>query len=67
MSHITDTQDLRWFKASQSSGSGGCVEVARMTDGRVAVRDSKMNSGPHFAVAAQAFAALVKYAGDDTI
>ncbi len=34
-----------WRKSSRSGGSG-CVEVAFIDDGRVAVRDSKNRQGP---------------------
>lgn len=38
---------LRWFKSS-ASGSGGCVEVAHLPEGGVAVRDTKDRSkAPH--------------------
>ncbi len=55
--------DLRWRKATCSSGNGGnCVEVA--TAGRtVAVRDSRDPDGPRLAFAPRAwraFAARVK-------
>jgi hypothetical protein len=37
----------RWRKASRSNGTGGaCVEVAHLTTGAVAMRDSKNPSGP---------------------
>ena len=46
-----DLSGARWRKSSFSgeNGSGsGCVEVAVLFDGRVAVRDSKDRSGtPH--------------------
>ncbi|MFC4012422.1 DUF397 domain-containing protein [Nonomuraea purpurea] len=36
-----------WRKATASGGTGGdCVEVAPLSHGRVAVRDSKQPSGP---------------------
>jgi hypothetical protein len=39
--------DLQWFK-SRASGANGCVEVAHMPGGRVALRDSKDRSKePH--------------------
>ena len=34
------------FQASSFCSSGGCVEVARLPDGRVAVRDSKDKAKP---------------------
>jgi hypothetical protein len=38
---------LQWFKSS-ASGGGGCVEVAQMTGGRVALRDTKdRDKAPH--------------------
>jgi hypothetical protein len=36
----TDLDGLRWFKSSASSAAG-CVEIAHLPDGGVAVRDSK--------------------------
>lgn len=36
----TDLTGLHWFKSSASS-TGGCVEVAHLADGGVALRDSK--------------------------
>jgi hypothetical protein len=39
------TASLAWKKAS-ASGTNGCIEVARLPDGGVAVRDSKDTTGP---------------------
>jgi hypothetical protein len=39
-------KDLRWVKSSLSFANGDCVQVARLPDGRVAVRDSKDPGGP---------------------
>ncbi len=36
-----DIANARWVKASASSGSSGCVEIAHIGDGQVALRDSK--------------------------
>jgi hypothetical protein len=38
-----DTAELAWFKSS-ASGANGCVEVAHMPGGGVALRDSKDRS-----------------------
>lgn len=39
------TVDLHWRKAT-ASGANGCVEVAPLPDGGVAMRDSKHVTGP---------------------
>jgi Domain of unknown function (DUF397) len=42
-----DLTELRWFKSSASSAAG-CVEIAHLPGGGVAVRDSKDRSKtPH--------------------
>lgn len=42
-----DLTGLRWFKSSASS-TNGCVEVAHLPDGGVAVRDTKdRGKAPH--------------------
>jgi hypothetical protein len=36
-----------FHKASKSQGNGACVEAAQLSDGRIAIRDSKDNGqGP---------------------
>lgn len=35
-----------WRKATRSQGNGACVEVANLTGGRIAVRDSKDSAIP---------------------
>ncbi|MEU5959224.1 DUF397 domain-containing protein [Streptomyces sp. NPDC047525] len=42
--------DLDWFKSSASSANGGCLEVAFMDDGRVALRDNENLTNPPFVV-----------------
>jgi hypothetical protein len=39
-----------WFKSSLSSGSGGCLEVAFLPDGKVALRDNEDLNNPPFVV-----------------
>ncbi|WP_330279094.1 DUF397 domain-containing protein [Streptomyces sp. NBC_00569] len=43
-------QGLNWFKASASSGQGGCLEVAFTGDGRIALRDNEDLDNPPFVV-----------------
>ena len=42
---MSTSTELAWRKAS-ASGNNGCVELAPLPDGGVAVRDSKDPSGP---------------------
>lgn len=37
---------VHWRKSSYSGTSGNCIEVAELTDGARAVRDSKDPNGP---------------------
>jgi hypothetical protein len=37
---------LHWIKASASIGNGACVELAKVGDGRIALRDSKNPQTP---------------------
>ena len=43
-----------WRKARRSMGNGNCVEVA-VTNGRIAVRDSKKPVGPMLAYSAESW------------
>lgn len=40
-----DFPGVRWWKSTYSNPSGNCVEVARLGDGRVAVRNSRFPDG----------------------
>ena len=49
-----------WRKSSYSGNNGGdCVEVARTTNGTVAIRDSKDPDGAKLALTAAAWAAFM--------
>ncbi|MEV6982264.1 DUF397 domain-containing protein [Sphaerisporangium sp. NPDC051017] len=37
-----ESADLQWFKARASTSGNGCVEVAHLPDGGVAIRHSRM-------------------------
>jgi hypothetical protein len=38
--------DLVWKKSQRSGAQGNCVEVAKLADGGVAVRNSRFAGGP---------------------
>jgi hypothetical protein len=42
----TPDSGLRWIKSSLSFSNSNCVQVARLPDGQVGVRDSKNPQGP---------------------
>lgn len=37
---------VAWQKAKRSNSQGACVEMARLNDGSIAVRNSRFPSGP---------------------
>lgn len=39
-------EGARWCKSRRSGGNGNCVEVARLPDGHVAMRNSRFPEGP---------------------
>ncbi|WP_081879520.1 DUF397 domain-containing protein [Nocardia sp. NRRL WC-3656] len=41
-----DLSTAKWFKSTRSGAGKDCVEVAHLTEGTVAVRDSKNPTGP---------------------
>ena len=46
--HNGDEYDLvgGWWKSSYSMSNGHCLETARLTGGRIGIRDSKAIKGP---------------------
>ncbi len=42
----TDLVGAAWQKAKRSNSQGACVEMARLGDGSIAVRNSRFPSGP---------------------
>jgi hypothetical protein len=46
---------MKWRKSSYSSDDGNCVEVANLSDGGRAVRDSKHPDGRHLTIPATAW------------
>jgi hypothetical protein len=45
-----DLSTAHWFKASASDSANGCLEVAFLDDGRVALRDNEDLRNPPFIV-----------------
>ena len=51
--------DSRWVKSSLSYANGDCVEVARLQDGSIGVRDSKDTAGPVLRFTSSEWAAFI--------
>jgi hypothetical protein len=52
--------ELVWRKAAASKPDGNCVELAQLSDGGVAVRDSKDPEGPMLRFTAAEWAAFAE-------
>jgi hypothetical protein len=51
--------DLAWHKSRYSNPSGNCVEMARLADGQIAVRNSRHRDGPALIYTRDEIAALL--------
>jgi len=54
----------RWVKSSYSGPQGNCVEIARISDGGVAVRNSRHPDGPALVFTAAEWDAFLSGARD---
>lgn len=63
MQHVgpvsTRTLQLSWRKSQRSLSNGACVEVGRLTDGHIGMRDSKDQAGPVLRYTEAEFAAFL--------
>lgn len=55
----TDVPGAAWQKSTYSNPSGNCVEMARLGDGRVAIRNSRFPEGAALIYSAREFRAFV--------
>jgi hypothetical protein len=64
-----ELKDAVWTKSPFSGANqGNCVEIAKLSGGRVAVRDSKDQSGPALAFTPSEWAAFTQWVrSDDTV
>ena len=60
----TDLIGVTWQKSRRSNPSGNCVEVAELSSGQVAVRNSRHPEGPALVYTRAEMAAFVQGAQD---
>ena len=59
-----DLGDVAWRKARRSNSQGNCVELAKLPDGQVALRNSRHPAGPALVYAGAEIEALLLGAKD---
>jgi hypothetical protein len=60
----TELAGVTWRKSRRSNSSGNCVEMAKLSDGQVAVRNSRFPEGPALVYTHAEIEALVLGAKD---
>jgi hypothetical protein len=59
-----DLVDARWQKSRRSNSTGNCVEMAKLADGSIAVRNSRHPAGPALVYTEAEIEALILGAKD---
>lgn len=57
-------REAAWLKSSHSNSQGTCVEMAKLPDGQIAVRNSRHPEGPVLIYTCAEIEALIKGAQD---
>jgi len=60
----TELTDVTWQKSRHSNPNGACVEVAVLSDGEIAVRNSRFPGGPALVYTRAEIAAFLAGAKD---
>lgn len=60
----TGLGDLRWQKSRRSNSQGNCVEMAELSSGEIALRNSRHPDGPALVYTRAEVAALINGAKD---
>ncbi|MFD0774641.1 DUF397 domain-containing protein [Streptomonospora algeriensis] len=60
----TELQNVTWQKSRRSNSQGACVEMARLTDGSIAMRNSRFPDGPALVYTQAEIDALIHGAKD---
>ena len=57
-------REAAWLKSHHSNSQGTCVEMARLSDGQIAVRNSRYPEGPALIYTSAEIEALIRGAQD---
>ncbi|RNL83513.1 DUF397 domain-containing protein [Halostreptopolyspora alba] len=60
----SDLQGVTWQKSQRSNSRGACVEMAQLTDGSIAMRNSRFPDGPALVYTQTEVDALIQGAKD---